>query len=574
MLIDTLLNYSANWQYTLPRPFFRKLQNDYPNNYLNYSRSRSLTDAYNLMCTRYHYIDNYKTNPILILNELYTLLTNLTLKFSPYYMHISSEEANDQNMTIQYFTNRIIHSENAVENVSRIHIVHIPKGITYARKVLDTDPNTNTKRLKNIEMTLIQNVSHFIRIYKGFGNTPDCDITIFTSIVNPEFIKTIYIILPHLFNLIPDNTQTNEYNTKLIKFNAIFEFLWNTSKNTNTEIPETLSASNTALSTRIIDYINCFELQYNNPTNFITALANAKNEKEIKYVVNRLRSIENNIKNYEENLINYYTEKANLTRRMNATQKASPEDTETFLTTLKNNKAIEIIDTTNTKLNIRVTAPLQYFESKDFESYERNPNSIYNNVYKLPALRSIMHKIFVTREYRLLLQANIKLEINTGTYDDSILKCNATANFQEFTEFPNPHLYHFNCWDRARAEIQKLIISGNYDLVVLQIIAAVQSINVAESASFVNQFLRDFNLSNYQNITHIIDNTGTVRTLKELITLENEILVQEKLKDLKPKEDNQSYQQIDLTDLELDTDNNADNNDDNDDDNDDANDDE
>ncbi|MBQ8043959.1 MAG: hypothetical protein IJ272_07425, partial [Clostridia bacterium] len=282
------------------------------------------------------------------------------------------------------------------------------------------------------------------------------------------------------------------------------------------------------------------------------------NDNAKKYLTQELNRIQSDIKTFETKLETRYNEQLRIQQNLAATNNVTAEDVKPFIDTINNTKAIEVLAATDSEMRLRITAPLQYFTSSDFERYEKNISSAYNQRFmgggEIAILRNILHKIFVTREYKLLVQGIIKLRINTGYYD-TILSANAQAHeLTDFTEFPNPHLYHHNCWSAARNEITKNLCEGNYELVVMQMVAAVQSVNVAEHASFVNGLLDDIKNSNLvrtKGLFHVIDSTGKHYTYAEIIAHETALQREDAVKAAKatltnnPKE---GYSQIEIPD--------------------------
>ena len=210
----------------------------------------------------------------------------------------------------------------------------------------------------------------------------------------------------------------------------------------------------------------------------------------------------------------------NLQRRIAAAVLITDDDVKPFMQTLRETKAIEILEMDNTRLVLKITAPFQYFTPSDLETLENNKNSdYYRYIISKPYLKDLLHKVFVTQEYKLLAQGIIKLEINDNDYSDTPLSINArTYSLDEFTEFPNPHLFHHNCWAAAKQEMTKNICAGNFELVVMQMVAAVQSVNLAEHASFINGFVYDIvNNSRMRNLATFVDKDGNTYNYTQML---------------------------------------------------------
>ena len=470
------------------------------------SQGRSLNNVLN------HTVGNYYRSPIYkVLGGMCSLLMeNKPINIRASYRLIPSEEADTLNIA-----NIINYLGNVQTDKINITIQHIPKGKTYLRKVLDSTPGLN--RIQQIENLCIQNVYHFIRIYKNFGNTNPWDITIFTDIINEDLIKMIYLMLPNLLNLITleDIPDAEDYNNKITKLRSIFEYIYNL--NVDPNVTNTQSIRETVRS-KVLEFANCFDFNTQNLTSFTARLAKAKNDAAERYYTRELETVNNRIKSFEEQLAENYVRKSNIERSLIANKFLTETDVRPFIDTINSSKAIEILSSTDTEIKLRITAPLQYFTPSDFTSYENNTGSAYHRMFNgTPVTQRVLHKIFVTREYKILTQGIITISIREG-YNDTPLGLNAqTHTLTNFTEFPNPHLFHHNCWAAARSEMQKNVCEGNFELVVMQMIAAVQSVNIAEHTSFVNGFLNDFKLDSYQNLIHILDQNGKSYTYNEII---------------------------------------------------------
>jgi hypothetical protein len=226
--------------------------------------------------------------------------------------------------------------------------------------------------------------------------------------------------------------------------------------------------------------------------------------------------------------------------------------------TIQTSPAIEIISTSTDTLVLRVTAPFQYFTESDFQIQEDNPNSTFNNyIGYRKTLKTILHKVFVTREYKLIAQALISLKINETNYSNAIISANIIQHagvdgLEDYTEFPNPHLWHYNCWNTARTEMAKNLAAGKYELAVLQMVAAVQSLNIAENASFNNGLVADLtSRPSLQKLAHFIIEDGTILSLPELIEHEEKLEKEQALEKAKEtlKTQSQEYTQVELPNI-------------------------
>lgn len=552
-LTDTLHKLSTHPE--MPVPLINACTQIYNSNSITgYTSSRNLADALNSTVSQWS-----STHELHIYKFLYSLCTLLNptknrIKIMPYYRTISTEQAN----TITIGDLLVPHSR--IEgNADTIHICYISKGKTFAQQLLNSPDNIATN-LKNIEAILIQEPGHFIKVYKGFEGTNPNDITIFTDIANYKLIQAITTLLPLLFNIvvkeIPENIapeiaeEIANYNLKVVLLTDIFEALFNTLKeqrNTSDDATDRIRKFGKQL-------VGLFDFESVVLNDFSKNLATVHYTNTTNYLRNSINNTQRNIRDLETTLTEKYNQLRKYQKDLNAYSTATEDDVRPFMDTIISSKAIEIMDGDATNLRLRVTAPLQFFTPSDFEAYEQNPNSTYNISYTNTTVRSIMHKIFVTKEYSLIFQSIIKIRLNMNNYSNDILYFEAQRNnIDEFTELPNPHLYRHNCWGQAQTEMQKNIAQGNYELVVMQMIAATQTMNVAESASFINGALEYLKNDSMLAKTHVIDNaTKQVYSWADLIKHERGEQIEEAKEQLTQEQETQKgYHQIVVEDEEL-----------------------
>ena len=404
----------------------------------------------------------------------------------------------------------------------------IPKGKSFAKQILDNSQDIQSNRLKQYELLCIENPSHFVRMYKGLPHTstPN-DITIFTDQISEEFLQTLGILLPNILEInekeitdaIPEETQIQlkQYNEKVKALRQFFATLYNIQYYNETAEPKDLKE----LLQKLTDVFNFTEQKTNE---FITNLAEARNKKARAYFTNQLTNLERTIRDRESALLEAYTSKTNYERQLNALKTVSNDETKDFIDIINNSKYIEILKLTQTEMRLRVTAPLQYFSSPDFEVLETNPRSTLNNECTDRNIRNILHKIFVSREYKILIQAVVNIVINNSQYDEAPLNINAQCGTENMTQFPNPHLVYYDCWSKAKTEMYKNINESAYDLAILQMIAAVQTVNVNESATFINHMLYPLmkNNSDLLRLITLIDADNNELTWEDAINKEKQ----------------------------------------------------
>ena len=526
------------------------------------SRSLSLTDALSNVFKIPYDVTSY-SSMYLSLITLTSLITDIktTPRISANYIPISETDTPgnllksriDENLFQEITT----YTFSSYEDQGMFNIVfyHCPKGKSFLRNALDNNPDTAKYRLRNAEIALIQSQTHFIRVYRGLRQTENT-ISIFSDVYSSEMLIKLLTLIPILLpqNLINTTTPDNEqkYHAYTAIFSTIYDYITthkeDTEENYNTFLNE--------LKQTITTYVSLFKLTELNLNNFTNTLANIYVNSETDKLQRYIKDCDNDINNYSDRLIKKYNEKAQYQRRLNALAPASSDDVKTFIDALTNNKNIEILQTTKSKLIMRVTAPLQYFESSDFERYENNSSSTYNQRFTDQYERAVLHKIFVTREYQINLQGIITMEINSY-YDDNIHFTAQKYNVNAFpyTQLPNPHLYHFDCWGPAKTQMAKYLANNQYDMMLLQMIAAVQSVNVAESMSFISGFLNDLRSDAPDNLRQLATIQLT-NTEGQIVTMSYEDAIKYEAQ-LNTTSKPQEYTQIVLSNEEInDTENN------------------
>lgn len=490
-------------------------------------------------------------NPYVILKGIYELILKKRISLIPGYLTPSAEQC----ATLETFTSLLPTPDTTTDTI-KIYLYMIPKGKSFVRPILDAN---TLNRVKNVETPCLINISHFLRIYKGFNNTAPEDITIFTSDISEDFLAMLWILLPILLDMQPQTCAEDApeelkekieiYNKRVKVLTKLCEELYSISEHT----PQTLTTFIKQVTTELI---KLFDFQKQALNSFTERLANATNENAVKHFKTELQNCNYKIKELEDKLQQNYTTKMDLERQLIVNTQLTAEDVKPFFETIQNSKHIEIMSSTDTTLRLRITAPLQYF-SEDFERYEKNVSSDYNYYYKnLPEHKTILHKIFVTREYKIDMQAIVDLTINTNYNGQPMSFAALRGNHTKFTRLPNPHLWHHDCWSQAKSEMTKNICAGNYELVIMQAIAAVQTVNVAEHTSFVNGFLYDFRQNLYENLIYITDTDGNEHSLTEMLKIEKQ-LKQQLQKDFKePQTIKKEYTQIEIPNEDDDEENN------------------
>ena len=436
-------------------------------------------------------------------------------------------------------TDNVAHYTNIVpekdsEMYYNIYIKHIPKGTTFLTDALSqAETNKDLIRMKNVELQLIQDGRHFIRVYKS--TNVNNSYAILTNWVDSEFLNKVMLLIPVIIGW-PYHSESKviaepneEIRTHYILENYIADIFTNLYDFYNNTI--NLSTFKENLTTIFNEIIALKDLDKLSFENFTNNLANIINTKLRGAVKNELDTVNSRITDAERNLEAYYSKKQMLTKNLFLIEKASPDDIKPFIDALKTTKAIEIIETDDFELRIRVTAPLQFFDTSDFKRYQQNSRSYYrelldsNQFGNIPAIVApIFDKIFITHEYKLLLQAVISIKADSSNYNnDAFYVSTNTYSYSGIeaiqTITPNPHHYYYNCWDKTKQQIRKAATEGNYDLIPTLIVNSVQTINVAENTSF-HKLLRDLTEKRWRDKVHLIKKDGTELTWEQAIEIE------------------------------------------------------
>ena len=486
-------------------------------------------------------------------HKSYTWYSDTTERYLNFYSVLTALCANYLNKHIKFFPRYISRTDistatdlesyqgflrNSTMGDINIHIVHAPTNITLQKSILKDIPEE--KRIATLENYLILDGSHFIRVYKNFNRNND--YVIITSHIPIIFIERLIALLPHLLEIKPVTNNTNDMSENKRQYNEILFTLFSAIFNNIFNNLDRDAALNT-----VLECINAFDkLITIGPENINKFFTNAQ-----KTILNKTRaklqstinSTQSSIDSYERSLNDYYERLYTANKQLQNLDSVQAADYSQIAKDLCTNKAVELISVTGQNIRFKVTAPLQHYIASDFEAYERNKANEYNSRYR-QADKDLLHNIFITQKYSIILQGIINLRIGTAT--ESVFDFSASNAFSEYTEFPNPHLFHYNCWSKARTEIAKNFHEGNIELVIPQIIAAVQSINVAENASFYrHMLLNDLRSSEYREKLHLIKNETN-----EILTWE-EALIDIAKENTPTKEETQGYTQTVISEEEI-----------------------
>lgn len=511
--------YSDDNLYKLVPLHLQKVLKNYGFSTDTWSHGRTLQNAFSMFSGAL-----YNLTPIFKLLS-YADPTHKTIRLRAVYDTYSAESYIDSVRAI------VPSTDNDAYNT--IFIKHIPKGTTFITDTLaSAEENNVLQRFKNIELQLIRDGKHFIRVYKNV-DYPN-SYAILTNWIDTELLHKIMLLIPVIIGwkfyseeeLKAMNADKQKQCILENYITHIFTNLYDFYKNDITL--DTFTDNILEIFNTIIDLKDLSKLSFENFTN---NLANTINNKLHTAVKRELDNTLSRIKSCENELEPLYSRKQMLTKQLFLVEKALPEDVQPFIDALKINKTIEIVDTDDYEIKIKVTAPLQFFDTSDFKRYQQNERSYYrdlldNKHYGEDAkiIGPIFDKIFIKQEYKLLLQSVISLKAETSNYNtDSLYVSTNTYSYTGaealYDCLPNPHHYYFNCWDKTKQQIRKAVTEGNYELIPTLIVNSVQTINIAETTSFF-KLLRDLTEDRWQKKTRLITKDGTIITWKQAVEIE------------------------------------------------------
>ena len=248
---------------------------------------------------------------------------------------------------------------------------------------------------------------------------------------------------------------------------------------------------------------------------------------QLKKINDSIDSLRSNINAYEEALAKSYEQlqeeqsKYNGLKYLEDAKTEAIENTENIVKA-KNSPVVALIPV-NRGIEITVNSTLKFWEPDEYIKLTRNekPGSGYFE-YVNEWQKYMLHKIWVTKEIIIHISESAII------YDNRVefVKENYT-NYQRKDYYvkqmgvPNPHHAIYNCWGDNKTPILKYNKEANYDLMIQQIISAISTINVVDSAvfkTFIDTLIgaTDDYGSYYNNGTKAYEYKGNRYTLGEL----------------------------------------------------------
>ena len=459
--------------------------------YVNGTAGRIL----NSVADRLYYSGRYSNHPHALLMRLCALYTGheYTPEFKLHYLTYKSEDSvleRDYNYTTQ---------QNITVPIT-VHIVHVARGKTIFDEAIKNKPPTGNRN-KTFESILIQNQYHYIRVYTDHTAAPQnyttntTPVLIITDTVNYQLIDAITNLLPHFLGLIPayitiqdkpSDTLTDKQN--LLKcIIALFNYFFKYSPTTDTGV-QTHNAYITELLSEIARYAK--QDHTTNLTAFTKNFSTIRSQKLLRDAQQMQDRARTDINTYTEALNKAYEKLYTAVALETQALNQNPDDITAFITMLQNNKHIEIINANQTNIQIRITAPLKYYRTEDFEFLLNNTNSVFYR-HLTSDSQALLIAAIKDNKFQILMQAVIEISTTSSTTNPLSFTARCITEYMDCV--PNPHLTYYNCWSAARSQLNDAITKANYDFIVPQLIAAVQSVNMAESSTFYSRFLPNFN---------------------------------------------------------------------------------
>lgn len=391
-------------------------------------------------------------------------------------------------------------SDATFNNILNLLVVNVTGNITNCFETyLPTEFNNESGwvELNGISIALKQSSRHRIRVYKK-----DDTVIIFTAqhLLNVEtdnrLLRNIFAVTPLL---LPDGWSADANNQNIVD---LCRGLTNNESN--------------AWLLLCQNYFNSFDAFVNMHTHQLREALRTLNNTRAARANDRIVRLRNDIENTKTNLRillqNLRDENAVL---LGTDETAlSDDDIEHII----NKKIIEAVTVRDSKLYFSCTAPVT--------QYDRDAALMYYNKTLVPshpinAFTKLFKAVFIDEKYVLHFTDNIIVSFN----DCGITAHNRdiAVNYHTVRGLPNPHHFYYNCWGSYEAIIAELISQYNYMQLLLQIKAAVGSLNMTDY-TVLNRF-KEHIISNSDDPVPCVywKSDNAMHTLAEtIIALNNE----------------------------------------------------
>jgi hypothetical protein len=409
-----------------------------------------------------------------------------------------------------------------------VHIVYIGRGKTYLDQQINEQPPAGTRN-KSFESVLIQHQNHYVRVYTNHTTTAlnsdiqKAPVLIITDTMNTQFIDSVTVLLPHFLNLIPDYQALQDNppeapTNKQLLLKAIME-LFELFFDYNPKSAKTSTDYITEINNILNELAKTFKTDHTSALNkFITNISTTRTKNIVQNALTIQARARDDIRVYEESLNKAYERLHNAIIQEAYALNQNPEDMSEFLDMLKNNKHIKILDATDKLIRIKVTAPLKYYRTEDFDVLLNNSKSCFYT-HLTTDNQTLLKAAIKANKFQILVQSVIDIMAASSLTDPISFSAKNMPDEMEY--MPNPHLTYYSCWSTARSNINTAVKEAKYELIVPQLIAATQSINMSESATFYSRFLPDFNNKSTDTPLLLDPETDKIYTKTEALQLLN-----------------------------------------------------
>ena len=423
-----------------------------------------------------------------------------------------------------------------------IKIMHIGKGKTYFDQKITADPPAGIHQ-KAFELALVQQANHYVRVYTtNLG--PSVSVAIFTNFIDQDFVDKVYNLIPHFLGLDkkfsemeidPTTHNTQEYKRlKAIIDLAKYFYADYTGFATEHHVSKINAMLETIAELYPIDNTKYFDQFANN-------FARIRSSVIINQTRREQQSAQNDIQTYEKQLEKAYERLQEAIAKEHHAQTMAPDNIKEFLNSIKGNKYVNLLSSNANYLEMLIVAPLKYYNTADLQVLIDNKNSVFYSHLNNDS-QKILKAAILDNKFQVLVYAHIKCCIQHSAVEPLEFIARNEAPFNDAV--PNPHLTYYNCWTAARSQLKQYVLKGDYELILPQLIAAVQSINMAEGATFYSRFLPDFNRrSMYDKILY---NPETGETFSKADALK--LLEEAPKPETQPTNTSKEYTQIEVED--------------------------
>ena len=409
---------------------------------------------------------------------------------------------------------------------SDLRLYFIPTG---KQKLIQAEQTVSTefkailqeRELQGLEAGLILDRTHYIRAYNiPKTNNEDHTTVILTSNLTDAFMDRIFALYPQLVNaklpeLNQENASENDKNLYEVKkkYFDCYKAFWGDCYANREELSQDSKLKIKEFMISLEQYIKEKPIDY---TAFKTKVEKTLGTRLYNTYKNTETSIQNDITQYSASLQQLYARLKDIQYKL---MTYTPKDLswDSFFDFINKSKNINIIDVNQNELLIQINTTLNYFDQNDYRILRKNPSSYMHSAD--PFKDWLIVQLFEKCTYSLKVQAIFKIiaaEYNSSGVDIQYIKANTLL-----TEFPNPHMYYFNCWSAARNEFYKAITNQNFELALSQLIAATAQLTLRDNAvtsRFISKFLGDSEIPP-EKIHFIENSTGETRTISDLKTI-------------------------------------------------------